>query len=70
MQCLAKDDLFYYQIRTVRGKYGSRAGNMTWGYSLFQTSSVASGHLGDRWTNKPAMRDDRVSPLSDHYTSC
>ena len=35
-------------------------------YSLFQTSSKASGHHGDSWTNKPAMRDDRVSPLSDH----
>ena len=33
---------------------------------LFQTSSMASGHHGDSWTNKPAMRDDRVSPLSDH----
>ena len=28
---------------------------------------MASGHHGDSWTNKPAMRDDRVSPLSDHY---
>ena len=25
-----------------------------------------SGHHGDSWTNKPAMHDDRVSPLSDH----
>ena len=33
--------------------------------SLFQTSSMATGHHGDSWTNKPAMRDDRVSPLSD-----
>ena len=38
------------------------------GSSLFQTSSMASGHHGDSWTNKPAMRDDWVSPLSDHYT--
>ena len=36
------------------------------GNSLFQTSSMAGGHHGDSWTNKPAMRDDRVSPLSDH----
>ena len=34
--------------------------------SLFQTSSMASGHHGDSWTNKPAMRDSRVFPLSDH----
>ena len=33
---------------------------------LFQTSSMASGHHGDSWTNKPAMCDDRVSSLSDH----
>ena len=25
-------------------------------YSLFQTSSMASAHHGDSWTNKPAMR--------------
>ena len=35
--------------------------------SLFQTSSMASGHHGDTRTNKPAMCDDRVSPLSDHH---
>ena len=34
--------------------------------SLFQTSSMASGHHGDSWTNKPAMCDDLVSLLSDH----
>ena len=35
-------------------------------YSLFQTSSMDSGHHGDRLTNKPAMRDDRISLLSDN----
>ena len=34
--------------------------------SLFQTSSMPSGHHGDSWTKKTAMHDDRVSPLSDH----
>ena len=36
------------------------------GNSLLHTSSMASGQQGDSWTNKPAMRDDRVSPLSHH----
>ena len=27
---------------------------------------MASGHHGDSWTKKPAMRDDKVSPLTDH----
>ena len=31
--------------------------------SLFQTSSMASGHHGDSWTNKPTNRDGRGSGL-------
>ena len=32
----------------------------------FPDQKLASGHHGDSWTNRPAMRDDRVSPFSDH----
>ena len=31
-------------------------------YNLFQINSLASGHHGDSWTNKPAKHDDRVPP--------
>ena len=29
----------------------------------FPDQKLASGHLGDSWTIKPAKRDNRVSPL-------
>ena len=32
----------------------------------FPDQKLASGHHGDSWRNKPAKRDDRVSPLSPH----
>ena len=42
---------------------GEGCGGWWWQYSLFQTSSMASGHHGDSWTNKPTNHDGRGSGL-------